>query len=230
MLTPCVNGEVCGGGKYTYQPPQPPQPAVPVPGDEVVEWLIAEEMLPNAQGHYAMTIQTFNEWAATSLFRCTIGEDGFTACSQAIGYRLVAYRLWKSMVQSGGPWDHKEQITKLFGKGYSVLHNGYLYRFDIWSNVHYGYVGRKVGFTPIELRAGAGYAQIRDRTSKLSYWSSWFDDPYDQAAINVGIELYEVYQLDITPQNFWEIFDKYAPSLPRRWFGEASGGGGSGFE
>lgn len=37
--------------------------------------------------------------------------------------------------------------------------------YDIWSNIHYGFVGRFVGFTEFELINGAGYAQICDNKS-----------------------------------------------------------------
>jgi len=72
------------------------------------------------------------------------------------------------------------------------------YFYDIWSNIHYGYVGTACGFTESELLDGAGLEQIgstlaRGRMpdpftsdARLRRW----DDASDQASIALGIALY----------------------------------------
>jgi len=53
-------------------------------------------------------------------------------------------------------------------------------RYDIWSNIHYGYVGTDVGFSSDILDKGADLADLagQDRT-----------DPGDQIAVEIGIDL-----------------------------------------
>jgi peptidoglycan/xylan/chitin deacetylase (PgdA/CDA1 family) len=59
------------------------------------------------------------------------------------------------------------------------------------------------------------------------WYDPWFDDPYDQAAIRVGIELYDKYGLNVSITEFMGTFDSSAYLLPR--FGPASGEGSSEF-
>ncbi|RMH33045.1 MAG: hypothetical protein D6694_15780, partial [Gammaproteobacteria bacterium] len=213
-------------------------PETPVSGDVVANWLIYDEMLPNAQSPIALTIERLNAMAvrllrdeAQKVLRNGPEKSDSLILILAAYAKVEAYRQWKSMVQTGAPWDHKPYILSRFGA--IAWHDGYGYRFDIWSNIHYGYVGRKVGLSRTELLAGAGAAQIMDGTSQLGYWGSWFDDPYDQASIRIGIELYERYQLNVTPAQFWQVFDDYAGLLPRRGmeprFGTGSAGGNGGY-
>ncbi|RDU58734.1 hypothetical protein CQA53_11965, partial [Helicobacter didelphidarum] len=82
--------------------------------------------------------------------------------------RKKAYKLWEEAVKSESIWDHKWQISRLFPtmglsqKDYHrYIHNNITYEigYDIWSNIHYGYIGKAVGFSEIELLSGAGVAQ-----------------------------------------------------------------------
>lgn len=56
-------------------------------------------------------------------------------------------------------------------------------------NFHYGYVGSEI-FGPNTLKAAAGIVQITSGTAKLEWFSSYFDDPKDQADIQWGINVY----------------------------------------
>jgi len=77
-------------------------------------------------------------------------------------------------------------------------------------NIHYGFIGKAVGFTEWELTAGAGVAQLRDNNRNLGAWVSqyilnrirelWdadflaaFDDASDNEAIKIGFRLYNRY-------------------------------------
>ena len=63
----------------------------------------------------------------------------------------------------GGEWDHKPLIEKLWGNinrlGDTPDEN-VVYFSDIWSNLHYGYVGRYAGFTLSELIFGADLRNV----------------------------------------------------------------------
>ncbi|NBC33117.1 MAG: hypothetical protein GVY13_10625 [Alphaproteobacteria bacterium] len=125
-----------------------------------------------------------------------------------------AMQIWKSMVNYGKPWDHKPMLKKKFGDWSHDGVTGKDYFFDIWSNIHYGYVGRSVGFSMWTLKSGAGYAQYKAGTNPSGYWQrrakKWgdadflaaFDDPKDQAAIDLGGKLWEDKKATFTHQDF----------------------------
>ena len=77
-----------------------------------------------------------------------------------------------------------------------MLKTGYLrfddygYDRDIWGNIHYGFIGAALGFTQFELLVGAGFAHGRQHAFTLDQFQSNFDDPKDQSAIKMGIDLY----------------------------------------
>lgn len=117
-----------------------------------------------------------------------------------------AMTIWYECVKSGSKWDHKPLIRKMLLEtgGPALLNHGYQkygeydYFYDIWSNIHYGYVGVAVGFSPAELFEGAGLAQFASDIKahgKFQYHAengrllSRFDDSQDHIAIQVGIDL-----------------------------------------
>jgi Bacterial toxin 44 len=124
-----------------------------------------------------------------------------------------ACQLWKAWVGNRRPWDYKRFLRSTYGEWSADSVSGYSYNFDIWSNVHYGYVGRAAGFSAWTLKAGAGAAQQAAGTSPDGYWSrrfdtigdadflAAFDDPKDQVAIEVGVGLWETYALAMTLTN-----------------------------
>lgn len=70
-----------------------------------------------------------------------------TTSAQAIGAAngAAAMAIWTERVGQNRPWDHKPIIHAKFG-GYRHKQGKYDYFYDIWSNIHYGYVGRAGGF------------------------------------------------------------------------------------
>jgi len=61
-----------------------------------------------------------------------------------------------------GNWDHKQAIlsdTHMAHKGWSGM-GSYRYYYDIWSNIHYGYVGAASGFNDTVLAENAGLEQV----------------------------------------------------------------------
>ena len=134
------------------------------------------------------------------------------------------------MVGTGKELDIKGQVRKSFGL--SAMLNGNEYYWDVWGNISYGYLGTEAGFAPVELLAGAGAQQVIDKlknpagitaqaagsvalyqyltenTGLVSFW----DDPRDQAAIRVGIQLHQgqiAQGLEVTPARLLSIMDEY---------------------
>lgn len=123
--------------------------------------------------------------------------------------RIQAYNKWKALVAGNMMWDHKSAIIQLQNsqKWACDSTTGLKFMYDIWSNIHYGFVGRFVGFTEFELINGAGYAQICDNKKSLWEWTTayvanrfvdigdadilgGFDDAEDTQAIKAGFSLY----------------------------------------
>lgn len=122
--------------------------------------------------------------------------------------RLEAYKKWKDLVADNKVWDHKRPIIDMQRGEWACDRSKYLkFNYDIWSNIHYGFVGRYVGFTAIELTSGGGYAQVKDNKMTIKEWAAQyssnffdggllgaFDDPYDTHAIQVGYKLYNQFK------------------------------------
>lgn len=142
---------------------------------------ITDEILKNSNGFAVSVLKRFNSIAMAET-------------------KVSAYGLWAIMVAPGCTWDHKPLIAKKFSS--SMRDKQWLryeptkkdYNYDIWSNIHYGYVGRAAGFSEEELLMGAGVAQLK--TSKSNECSiinlKLCDDPKDQYAIKLGFKLFNI--------------------------------------
>lgn len=84
--------------------------------------------------------------------------------SLALGKKAKAFAIWTERVGQNRPWDHKSKLLKLFGGKVRHKQGGYDYFYDIWSNIHYGYIGRAGGLSESVLSDGAGLEQIASDT------------------------------------------------------------------
>jgi hypothetical protein len=124
--------------------------------------------------------------------------------------RLRAYDIFKNLVGTGKIWDHKNPVLELSGNQYWSVDNitGKSYKYEAWSNMHYGYIGRLAGFSEYELLNGAGLAQDKKGFDDLANISTTslpfaiFDDPLDQNAVREGFKLYEKYKNGISTEQF----------------------------
>ncbi|WP_249677920.1 polymorphic toxin type 44 domain-containing protein [Pseudomonas abieticivorans] len=131
---------------------------------------------------------------------------------QAIGAAngAAAMAIWTERVGQYRDWDHKPKIHKKFG-GYYHKQGEYEYFYDIWSNIHYGYVGRAGGLSESVLADGAGLEQIvsdsvgaltditkpqerrkhrgPQRAENVEGLRAWDDDP-DRISVGIGIKLF----------------------------------------
>jgi len=110
------------------------------PTEELVLYILSE-ILKNAQSEIAKDIRTKN--------------------SETLGFYEAAIK-WKSMVGNRRPWDHKAYIQRTYGTWSIDRLTRTQYNYDIWSNLHYGYVGKSVGFSEWTLKSGAGYGKNMD--------------------------------------------------------------------
>jgi hypothetical protein len=115
--------------------------------------------------------------------------------------KLDALRMWSDMVGYGKPWDHKKFLRDGYGEWHQDTDRNVQWYFDIWSNIHYGYVGRACGFSVGTLLNGAGLAQLLGSNVPGGFWG-WLerasthgiipalDDSSDQYACTIGTVLW----------------------------------------
>jgi uncharacterized Zn-binding protein involved in type VI secretion len=129
--------------------------------------------------------------------------------------KLQAMAIWTKQVGQNMEWDHKPKLEAMYNGVVRHKQGNYEYYYDIWSNIHYGYVGTAGGLSESVLLDGAGAEQIvSDSARKVaemkkpkeertlpgprptaSPWTelrSW-DDVADRVSISIGIKLYMHY-------------------------------------
>ena len=100
--------------------------------------------------------------------------------------------LWYYTVCPGCEWDHKPILRRQYDieavseRYWAVPGENLAVSYDIFSNIHYGYVGSRAGITRQELQFGANQKQ------------AGANDEGDRMSINVGVDLYEKYGMDLT--------------------------------
>lgn len=136
------------------------------------------------------------EWY--ELFRIYGDQIIFNSMVRQSGIAMAeAKARWFLQVRQGGPWDHKPILNKMymamgtpprpFGSLSRALHfpiRGDLfheYYYDIWSNIHYGYIGTKCGFDENTLQGGAA--------SGLP--GAGGNDEGDVISVKIGIDLWK---------------------------------------
>ncbi|MFJ2487848.1 polymorphic toxin type 44 domain-containing protein [Pseudomonas sp. NPDC087639] len=148
----------------------------------------------------------------------------------------AAWTIWASKVGPRMDWDHKPKLRKLF-VGVYHKQGAYDYFYDIWSNIHYGYVGVIAGMSESELLDGAGVAQLlSDAATKAGELSKpeaqrvhpgphttaspWYaprswDDVADRVSIQIGIKLAEQYPAGGVTAKM--IMDEVVAIPPESW-------------
>nr|ADH04655.1 unknown [Chondromyces crocatus] len=109
------------------------------------------------------------------------------------GNQTVAYLALIERVAPGRPWDHKDHFTsRQIGEtvpGRWHTWGEWEYFHDVWSNIHYGYVGRASGFSERTLIDGANAQQ-----QVHSWWTgktSRGDPEQDSLAVSMGCRMYD---------------------------------------
>nr|WP_153221428.1 polymorphic toxin type 44 domain-containing protein [Pseudomonas sp. SZ57] len=232
-------------GKESEAKPEPKAETVVCKDPDRMEELatyIAGEMNTNINSPEVRQMRDLNSFDAAAkmkeyealpfYLRLGPGPDFY---SMAAGMQAKAFAIWAERVGQDRPWDHKPKIRAAFG-GIWHKQGKYDYFYDIWSNVHYGYVGRVAGFSESVLADGAGAEQIvSDSWGKISDITkpserrkhrgprraenvdglrAWDDDP-DRISISIGIKLFNRHPTGgITAKM---VMDKVLAVTPQEW-------------
>lgn len=156
-------------------------------GDTALQYMY-EEMKNNAQSQVVSQIKNNNYLASNS------GPSLFGG-----GAKSQALKDWFDKVNDNQDWDHKPKLASLLGLYGENSRKDFWpwekdddfafpiwgdsedeYFYDIWSNIHYGYVGKAAGFTDSELQSGAALNDYLKRNN----------DQKDVSAIGLGIQLW----------------------------------------
>lgn len=148
-----------------------------------------------------------------------LGIDARQCVAMQLSYRTAALLIWAAKVRQDGDWDHKPAVAARFnlcnpgGSQHWHRHGDRLYFYDVWSNLHYGYVGAAAGFSDAILLDGAGLEQIGStllrlqrpgRSPDVAGLRAW-DDPHDRAAITLGIGLYRRAPQQVDAQDLLDL-------------------------
>ncbi|MFD4739014.1 polymorphic toxin type 44 domain-containing protein [Streptomyces virginiae] len=109
----------------------------------------------------------------------------------------AALTMWGVKVAPGQDWDHKPQFQERYDL--QTLDDYYFKQpgtnrevfYDIYSDVHYGYVGRAAGFDADTLIKGASLGETL---------LTGDDDQGDQITMRVGMDLYDKYGDNLTEE------------------------------
>jgi len=157
--------------------------------------------------------------------------------SLALGKRAKALAIWTERVGQGRPWDHKPILSRKYNGVVYHKQGDYDYFYDIWSNVHYGYVGMAGGLSERVLLDGAGLEQIGSdtyrkaeevvfkpkeqwklpgphRSADIDGMRAWDDAP-DRISIGIGIKLYQQYPNGGVTAKL--IMDEVLAVTPQEW-------------
>ncbi|MFL5307043.1 MAG: polymorphic toxin type 44 domain-containing protein [Polyangia bacterium] len=145
-----------------------------------------------------------NEYFKAPWWRKLFGQTTPQACmDMEISSKQAALMMWGMKVRQNGEWDHKPKLHQKFLSRNNNSHVWFTYDttdyyYDIWSNIHYGYVGRAAGFDEDTLLDGAGLEQIGSdlargrwptRALGIQGLRAW-DDASDRESISIGVELF----------------------------------------
>lgn len=177
---------------YVLQPiGPPPERAITTTRvmDSVLGYTVAE-MNRNKTAEMVTACHTLNTDAAAleeeaARTRATWGPLSPTALAQEAmaktkrGEALARFYLY---LRTGGDWDLKVHIGPIWGQVNRLGDTEDTYYYDVWSNIHFGYVGRAAGFTLATLNLGSNVENVKDHGQG--------DDAADTTSTAEGFDLY----------------------------------------
>jgi Bacterial toxin 44 len=192
---------------------------------------MAQEMSNNPLTEAAKRIKALNSFSAEA---CIADYKALPIWQQILGlgitpndcvqnqitFHAAAMLAWAELVQPNGVWDHKPKIAPRFNPRmapapqywHAFGQTEYLY--DVWSNMHYGYVGMAIGFDEAVLLDGAGLAQllsdlVKQKKLPAGYGGHKglrrFDPLSDRSAIRMGVMLYKSHPRSVNSNDLLRV-------------------------
>lgn len=181
---------------------------------EVAKYIV-DEIKRNVKSDTTKSIYHLLErWKNPQWFDAIGGSNPAKLYTSALG-------LWGLKVAPGMPWDHKPIIAKdenlrnltvtrptdadnpssAISKSHFHKYKDYDYFYDVWSNIHYGYVGMAAGFDENTLLDGS------DLQQSLNLNTEGADTSDDRTTMIIGINLYKKFGRYAEHLNFQHILD-----------------------
>lgn len=173
--------------------------------DTALEYMY-DEMIKNAQSDEVDRIRYHLDVAFNprKYWYLALGDPSYTSTHLMLALETWALQVHgNAPIMGSGPWDHKpilDDMLGLAGDPNNPKDDDYYfpirgdseheYYYDIWSNIHYGYVGTAAGFDAETLQSGAALGDSFTGTN----------DAADELSVQIGIELWEKYGTDLTPE------------------------------
>lgn len=188
---------------------------------------ILNEIKTNVRGQIAETIRSFIDEDTLKQRRAEWDKLPFYAkLAQSPKPDLfAAMAVWYQTVKTGSTWDHKPKIRDRFSsvavarplprkgkpsKSYYHKFKQHYYFYDVWSNIHYGYVGLSVGFSEALLLKGSGWEQ------NMTPGAIGDDTLDDVTSMKIGFSLfkeYGKYAENLTVKNILDALKKTPDQL-----------------
>lgn len=120
--------------------------------------------------------------------------------AEAKAKRVAAMEKFREVETTGAVWDHKVTIGPIWGEVNRLGDRDATYFYDIWSNIHFGYVGHAAAFSWNILRFGSGLQ---------NFWDHFRDDEGpDIGSSHEGFDLYRA-DRDVTIEDVLAIVRRH---------------------
>ncbi len=157
--------------------------------DKTLDYMY-DEMIRNVDSRQVKDIQSLIDF---------VGNPEIARYGHSTEYYIAALSEWAGMVATGREWDHKPKLENMLGlkeaKDYYFPIRGdteHEYHSNIWSNIHYGYVGSAAGLDAETLHRG-GDSQIP--------FTPYGYDPTSAISIQIGIDLWNQKGKGLRPED-----------------------------
>ena len=120
-----------------------------------------EEMANHAYGYTAKMLRILREagkCAAPDHLQKTMGIPPLLVPTKSLKtlFRALSTAYLAYLIRPGGPWNQSQLIQDAFGDWSLDAERGMSYYFDIWSDIHLGYLGASIGFSQKSLLDDGG--------------------------------------------------------------------------
>ena len=189
---------------------------------EVAKYIV-EEIKTNVKSKEASYIADCLDYE--KYIRKYYNKNGLASLPDPISVEGIGITKWISMVNTNKPWDHKKKIQERFGiiavkdrpflgknkqlKFSQLSYHKYQYHdyfLDVWSNIHYGFVGRYCGFSEKTLLTGSDFQQAVANIKNANFKGG--DDQADKITMQLGMDLYTRYKDKIEKLTYQIILDE----------------------